>query len=949
MERIHAGGGEAGKREERAIEAVAKTLRAEIAAVEQDTDFYPNDPLTVDAIYDHIPPKNRAFLHAFLGRASKNGKGKLKLAALGQRMMALVKTRQYTSPLGLALATYVHGTMRSRTLIDVGHRLGLWETYDTVINYEKANAILSDQVVRDAVADAGKSREQMIQFMCDNADWNEGTLHGKEGWHVMAIMMAMTPYLDLKRAVPTTKVTDADILAAPGPEVQFSRVKARFTDETFPKEEDAAAATLIESSWVQSTAEQAVDLAYAVSRATSERLVVPLWANFQHAVQDATHPGPTRFVFHPFVEAKPDSDDAVYSTLSYVLKVSLDMGVTPVVTFDQPLYLRALKIRNRMAETDPRWSKIVIHLGIFHCMMSYMGGIGQRMEDSGIRKVLEEAYGSGAADHLLSGKAYSRGIRAHQIIHKALYDKLVEMLKDSSNNLLGDDEAASTKLLADLDKLDDLYDAMLATGSQATAATTEYAQAAARVRSRLADLKAKLRETSLTAKLWLGYLDQVDLLLLLLKSERTSNFEVSLSTMRQMLPHFAHSGRHHYLKSVTLYLQDMHSVRTKDPDTWKLLTSQYHNVRRTSAYFVAISTDMAIEQVFMANLKERAGLTRTNQPISDASFRKWALSRAVLAEVSEAVHALTGVSRSSGEQHVVTTKRGAARSRTKTDARDLAAVREYLDEHNPFDGRKTLQNLHTTREAPAGCDVHAAEAKGARCLLSAGSGMAGKKVAGWSYSRKTFCTVTQKVKKNKAGKARIFPELNALFQRFWIASQADPTVDASTLFEYELAAHPPSMFDDDGWPLKPNKPELVEALLESLQTQSLPYVRDDTLHVIDGGCLLWKVTGAFTAGITYEAIAGKYAEYVRARFGNRVAVVFDGYGGGSNTTKNLTQSMRKKDGVPGLRVANVRADVPFQGEKGKQRKFSAPVLPRALGVSCHVVTGVHGTHRWVRG
>ena len=134
LERARVSGNQAAV-EGRAIDAIAAALRAEIAEIEQDPDYCPDDPLTLESLYHGIPPKTRRFLHSFLGRASRHDAGgrKLKMTALGHRMIALVKSKGgYTDPLGLALATYVHGTMRSRTLIDVGSRLGLWETCDKV-------------------------------------------------------------------------------------------------------------------------------------------------------------------------------------------------------------------------------------------------------------------------------------------------------------------------------------------------------------------------------------------------------------------------------------------------------------------------------------------------------------------------------------------------------------------------------------------------------------------------------------------------------------------------------------------------------------------------------------------------------------------------------------------------------------------------------------------------
>ena len=119
LDRAHISGNQATV-EGKVIDAIAAALRAEVAKIEQDPGHHPDDPLTLKSLHHGIPPKTRRFLHSFLGRGSRHGAGgrKLKMTALGHRMIALVKSKGgYADPLGLALATCVHGTMRSRTLM----------------------------------------------------------------------------------------------------------------------------------------------------------------------------------------------------------------------------------------------------------------------------------------------------------------------------------------------------------------------------------------------------------------------------------------------------------------------------------------------------------------------------------------------------------------------------------------------------------------------------------------------------------------------------------------------------------------------------------------------------------------------------------------------------------------------------------------------------------------
>ena len=76
---------------------------------------------------------------------------------------------------------------------------------------------------------------------------------------------------------------------------------------------------------------------------------------------------------------------------------------TPCVTFDQPLWLKAVEIIKAKAMNT------VCRLGGFHTLMSFLGSIGSMMKGSGLEEVLENVYGPNAVKHIISGKAYARG------------------------------------------------------------------------------------------------------------------------------------------------------------------------------------------------------------------------------------------------------------------------------------------------------------------------------------------------------------------------------------------------------------------------------------------------------------------------------------------------------------------------------------------------------------
>ena len=119
-------------------------------------------------------------------------------------------------------------------------------------------------------------------------------------------------------------------------------------------------------------------------------------------------PGKSHVTYLPIIDLNPNDDQCIYSTLKFIEEQSAFLNIdTPVITFDQPLWLKA---------TDIIFSKhlnIVCRLGGFHLIMSFLGSIGKLMEKSGIEEALDNIYDPNAVIHMLNGKAFSWRIRGH--------------------------------------------------------------------------------------------------------------------------------------------------------------------------------------------------------------------------------------------------------------------------------------------------------------------------------------------------------------------------------------------------------------------------------------------------------------------------------------------------------------------------------------------------------
>ena len=109
----------------------------------------------------------------------------------------------------------------------------------------------------------------------------------------------------------------------------------------------------------------------------------------------------------------------VYSTLKYVSSEARRHDVTPILTFDQPLWWKAQLIV-ACEEPNGDLQDIVLRLGGFHTEMSFLGSIGHIMVGSGLLELLELVYAQNAVGHMLSGKAISRAVKGHLLVDSAL-------------------------------------------------------------------------------------------------------------------------------------------------------------------------------------------------------------------------------------------------------------------------------------------------------------------------------------------------------------------------------------------------------------------------------------------------------------------------------------------------------------------------------------------------
>ena len=90
--------------------------------------------------------------------------------------------------------------------------------------------------------------------------------------------------------------------------------------------------------------------------------------------------------------------------------------------FDQALYAKAADITWKHPD---KFRPIV--LSVFYTICNFLGIIGKRFLDAGLRDlaVESEVIAEGSVERVLNGQQYNRGVRLHKLLYEALKSNLV--------------------------------------------------------------------------------------------------------------------------------------------------------------------------------------------------------------------------------------------------------------------------------------------------------------------------------------------------------------------------------------------------------------------------------------------------------------------------------------------------------------------------------------------
>ncbi|KAF4531641.1 hypothetical protein B566_EDAN006572 [Ephemera danica] len=754
------------------------------------------------------------------------------------------------SQLHVSLAIWLHMKFASRVLVDMISSLGLCASYAEVQRFE-LSATKCPQTIIDSNA--------FLQFAFDNADINKQTLTGHDTFHNMGGIMCVTPAtaapkLKTLRRIKSLNITEAlnDTCKIP----IFHYLKSF---------KSGLRNIVVEG--INFHDDFDVDNFLRVDFLSLSRSVIscasPSWSGFMQIISRSDRSKDTTAItFLPFINLTPSNPSCIYTALKFAAKECVRHGQnTAIVTFDQPLFYKAMDIVSAM-QTECELKNVIIRLGGFHFLMSFLGAIGYIMAGSGIEELFSTVYATNSVPHILTGKNFSRSIRAHLLASEAL---IATIFNESEHSLQSDLDEAK-EIVEHL-----MENKILSSDAIQTPCILKLSEF---VRNKLSDMSQKKR----TSKLWSQYLHMVTLIRLFIRAERTGDWKLHMYCVRKMLPFLAAAGHLNYTKCAYLYYQSMQGLQSKmsESDYEKFVNSGYFTIRRTEIPWSGVWSDMIIEQSLMRSIKSVGGISH-GRGYSESVLCKYINSLPVCAQFSECLEKFTGIESKSSEQH-----KDLFASRNKNDIKHVAVFAEWLKLNSPFSvNTNDIISLSTGAVGDSKINCELSEDIGTRIL----NDMKGKNFADIHIRRndKTL-PLAAMYKAIKIDNDIVPINTNQIIHRMMCLNLDKTDQKASMCFE--LAAVSTALFDENGTMRRGQKSKLQELLTTYANEEEQSNNAD--IFVIDGGFLLHKLCWPRPA--TWNDIFNAYVDYVIKYYGTNSIIVFDGYE--KLSTKNQLQQSR---------------------------------------------------------
>ena len=174
-----------------------------------------------------------------------------------------------------------------------------------------------------------------------DVDHNILTIDGRGSFHGMGMIAATTPDTQITHPIPRKKVSLLNVKEM----AQVDIIAYRFSNY-------ACRHVMFETLPQMYCSEPPVDILWETSFCFHQE--VPNWQGMMHVLHSGgKHPGKASVTFLLIIDMYPGDPTCILSTLTYICAVAEKSNISPVITFDQPLFWKASEIIYNAPKDSP--------------------------------------------------------------------------------------------------------------------------------------------------------------------------------------------------------------------------------------------------------------------------------------------------------------------------------------------------------------------------------------------------------------------------------------------------------------------------------------------------------------------------------------------------------------------------------------------------------------------
>lgn len=822
--------------EERFLEEAAMILRRRLIDAKKNAAASPWPP-TATQCQDNKPP---SFLLTFLsfllcGKQNKciSAKSERIIQSYAQDICYAISQGEWKMAKHVLLGMTLRHMTGSAQLITLLNRLGHCQSYSQVMELETAvcNQIISTESLLPMTISS--SLNNVLHFSWDNFDMSEETPSGAGTTHVAHGIVL--------QEVTDSNACEPDIQQLPPQNLQKTKSRSIHLEEKelppcFVKGKKEPNLTVeCVSVKVPHSLENSKksDLAWVAARLSrSDNQSVPGWAGWVSLTgkpEYETASAKTTVDYMVPIHKPITENITVQQILRICQKASQDVNQeVTIITFDLAVVMKAYSI---MWQNPEEFGDVLVRIGVFHTICSYLGVLGKMMTGTGFEDIVIEAgiCASGSLDQVMRGKHYNRAMRVHKLMYETLERLLLQSFfatTEGSGIFNSNLQEKLEVFIQSPSGLDEILD------------SDSFNQ----LYSKFSAFKDAIRQGDhgKTAILWLNYMDKVALLLQFTRATRLNDFDLHIISLWNMCSAFFSFNHHNYARYLPVYLLTLMNLSHTHPGAEDLLRRNGFSVSRSDVPSARNPVDLTIEETINRHAKSHCGIVGFSR--NPSAYNRWCITRHVRATYMQAAFDLADMSSTENDTHKEIRKSQITKS--ESDVQSLLAAFDGFV--NPFQVDVKDKLFCLSSGAPATSKIESdllnADAIGQKAFNEFVTDRLVNKSVSFHQPipRKTLSTFSSmKERRNVTSAANKQIEIRAernLFGQLLMISQEN-NISLEKTLSFPLSPIPWALATADGLPVKTDKSKLLHLLESDVEAPLTPKL-EDSVYIIDGNAVL---------------------------------------------------------------------------------------------------------------